>query len=101
MMPEQLTDEEIRRIATSRVRQKKGFFIHLTVYIAVNVFLVIIWAITSVQAGYTFPWFIFPLVGWGIGLLFHFLAVFVFPKQGGDWERKEIQKEMEKLKKGS
>lgn len=100
-MPSQMSEEEIRKLAESRVSRKKGFFIHLTVYIIVNSFLVIIWAITSSVAKYWFPWFIFPLAGWGVGLLFHGMSVFAFPKGGSDWERKEIEKEMDKLRKGS
>jgi hypothetical protein len=98
-MSSQLTEEEIRRMAHSRVAEKKGFFIHLTVYILVNALLVVIWAITSSYSKSPFPWFVFPLAGWGIGLLIHCLTVFVFPRAGSDWERKEIQKEMDRLKK--
>ncbi|MDD5312245.1 MAG: 2TM domain-containing protein [Dehalococcoidia bacterium] len=98
-MTAQMSEEEMRKIAESRVAQKKGFFIHLIVYITVNAFIVGIWAVTSGLTNFNYPWFIYPMGGWGIGLIFHFLGVFVFPKQGGDWERREIQKELEKLKK--
>ena len=57
--------------------------------------LFLVWLFT----GDGFPWFIFPLGGWGIGVLFHFLGVFVFSKQTG-WERKEIEKEVERIKRG-
>ncbi len=94
-MTTQMSEEELYRQAEKRVEEKKGFYIHFTVYIAVNIMLVIIWAVT----GAGFPWFIFPLGGWGIGILFHFLGVFVFSKQTG-WERRAIEKEVERLKKG-
>ena len=94
-MPEQISEEELYRLAKKRVEDKKGFFVHLAVYCVVNIFLIIIWAITS----RAFPWFVFPLVGWGIGVLFHGLGVFVFSKQS-DWERRQIEKEVEKLRKG-
>ncbi|MEE9528519.1 MAG: 2TM domain-containing protein, partial [Dehalococcoidia bacterium] len=74
---------------------KKGFYTHFIVYILVNILLIIIWAAT----GAGFPWFIFPLGGWGIGVLFHFLGVFVFSRQTS-WERREIEKEVERLKRG-
>jgi hypothetical protein len=99
-MSSQLSEEDIRRIAESRVAEKKGFFIHLTIYILVNALLAIIWALTSFASKSWFPWFVFPLAGWGIGLLIHCLNVFAFPKAGSDWERKEIQKEMDRLRKG-
>ncbi|MCX6004651.1 MAG: 2TM domain-containing protein [Chloroflexi bacterium] len=98
-MPVKMSEEEMRQIAERRVAEKKGFFIHLVVYITVNAFLVGVWAMTNGLTNYSFPWFIYPMAGWGIGLIFHFLAVFVFPKRGGEWERREIQKEIEKLKK--
>jgi len=90
-----MSEEEIYRLARKRVEDKKGFYIHFAVYIGVNLLLVIIWATT----GAGFPWFIFPLGGWGIGILFHFLGVFVFSRPS-DWERREIEKEVERLRKG-
>ena len=89
-----MSEEEIYRIARKRVEEKKSFYIHFAVYVVVNIMLIIIWAVT----GAGFPWFIFPLVGWGIGVLFHFLGVFVFSKQSG-WERKAVEKEAENLRK--
>jgi len=90
-----MSEEEIYRQARKRVEEKKGFYTHFAVYIIVNIILVIIWAATG--AGY--PWFLFPLGGWGIGILFHFLGVFVFSRQT-DWERRAIEKEAERLRKG-
>lgn len=91
-----MSEDEIRKIAMSRVVAKKGVFIHLIVYVVVNAVLVTIWAVTG--AGY--PWFLWVLGFWGLGLIFNILGVFVFPKEGGEWERREIQKEMERMKKG-
>jgi len=90
-----MSEEEIYRKAREKVEEKKGFYVHFIVYILVNILLIIIWAAT----GAGFPWFIFPLGGWGIGVLFHFLGVFVFSRQTS-WERREIEKEVERLKKG-
>jgi fatty acid desaturase len=89
-----MSEEEIYRQARKRVEEKKGFYVHFAVYIIVNIILVIIWAATG--AGY--PWFLFPLGGWGIGILFHFLGVFVFSRQT-DWERRAVEKEAERLRK--
>jgi hypothetical protein len=100
-MSSQMSEEEIRKLAQSRVAHKKGFFIHLTVYIVINIFLVIIWAVTSSISHFWFPWFVFPLAGWGVAVIFHCLNVFVFPKSGSDWEQREIQKEMDRIRKNS
>ena len=93
-MSARMSDEEIYKLASKRVEEKKGFFIHFTVYLCVNTLLIIIWAVT----GAGFPWFVFPLGGWGIGVLFHFLGVFVFSKQSG-WEQRAIEREVERLRK--
>jgi hypothetical protein len=93
-VPAKMSEEEIYEIARKRVEEKKGFYSHLVIYIIVNIILIIIWAFTS----RAFPWFVFPLGGWGIGVLFHGLGVFVFNKETG-WERREIEKEAEKLRK--
>ena len=95
-MVTELPEEEVYRLARQRVEEKKGFYIHLVAYIFVNILLILIWFFT----GAGFPWFIFPLGGWGIGILFHFLGVFVFSRSGGTWEKKEIEKEAERIRKG-
>ena len=59
-MPVKLTDEQIYEEAKKRVEEKRGFYTHFTVYIAVNILLVLIWAFPS---GGGFPWFLFPLCG--------------------------------------
>jgi len=95
-MATEMSEKELYEAARKRVEEKKGFFIHLAVYICVNILLVIIWAFLA-DGGY--PWFLWPLGGWGIGILFHFLEVFVFSGKTA-WEKREIEKEMERLRKG-
>ncbi|MFW9984330.1 MAG: 2TM domain-containing protein [Candidatus Odinarchaeota archaeon] len=56
----------------TRVKTVGGFYIHLFVYIMVNILLFAIWFFITLG----FPWFIFPLLGWGIGVVAHGLAVF-------------------------
>jgi len=91
-MPTQMTDEEIYKEAEKRVEEKKGFRSHFIIYLCVNALLVIIWAVT----GADFPWFVFPLGGWGIGVLFHFLNAYVFSREA---DTREIEKEAEKIRK--
>jgi hypothetical protein len=69
-----VSEEELRRQARARAAAKISFYIHLAVYIAVNLMLFLIWLYTS--GFYGFPWFVFPLVFWGIGLLAHYLVAF-------------------------
>jgi hypothetical protein len=50
-----------------QILRRRAFYVHLCVYLAVQVMLVAIWAL----AGGGFPWFLFPLLGWGVGLAAH------------------------------
>lgn len=59
------TEQEIREQAIERLKQKRDFKMHVLMYVSVNTFLVAIWAVTS--AGFFWP--IFPLLGWGIGVV--------------------------------
>lgn len=61
-----------------RADARHGFRIHAYVYVAVNIFLMLVWALTS--DGFTvMPWFLFALGGWGIGLAAHYAATRVRP----------------------
>lgn len=69
-----MENEETYRRASKRVAAKIGFYIHLAVYVGVNILLIVINLLTSSQ----YLWFIWPLFGWGIGIFFHGMATFVF-----------------------
>ena len=75
-----------------RVEAKIGFFIHLLVYLLVNVMLIVINLATSSDQ----IWSTGPLLGWGIGLFFHGAGVFLFPELT-QVKEKMIQKELSKL----
>jgi len=46
-----------------------------------------------------FWWFLFPTLGWGIGIVMHYISVFgISSPSGEDWEEKEMEKEMRKIK---
>jgi hypothetical protein len=90
-MTGRMTEEQIYEAARKRVEEKRGFYTHFTVYIVVNIVLFLIWFFT----GHGFPWFVFPLCGWGIGVIFHFLGVFVW---GGQGSQAAIEREAEKIR---
>ncbi|MFC2006733.1 2TM domain-containing protein [Chloroflexota bacterium] len=92
LVENQMSDEEIYEAAKKRVDAKRGFYKHLFIYVLVNIILIIVWAF---PAGGGYPWFLWVIGGWGIGLLANFVEVFVWPK-GGD--RTAIAKEVEKMK---
>ena len=60
-----MKDEALRARAIQRLKKKHDFRAHVLVYSLVNAFLVVIWAVT----GADFFWPIFPIVGWGIGVV--------------------------------
>jgi hypothetical protein len=62
-----LREREARRIA-----RRQWFWLHFAVYVTVQVFLVIVWTLSDAS----YPWYIFPLFGWGIVVAAH--AVFAF-----------------------
>jgi hypothetical protein len=45
------------------------FYIHLIIFISVNLILFFIWYYTYEL--YRIPWFLVPLIGWGSGLIGH------------------------------
>ena len=93
-MANQMSEDEIYEQAKKRVEAKRGFYKHLFVYVLVNIILVIIWAF---PAGGGYPWFWWVIGGWGIGVLFNFIEVFVWPK-GGD--KAAIEREVDKIRGG-
>lgn len=90
--------------AKKRVKAIKGFYIHLLVFILINIFISGVIIFGLIQSGYTLvdtfsnfgvysTW-----VFWGIGMFFHWLGVFGFKTfaLGKDWEEKKIKELMEK-----
>jgi 2TM domain len=59
--------EDARARAVRSLRKKAEFRSHLLAYVVVNTAIVIVWVMT----GSGFFWPMFPILGWGIGLLFH------------------------------
>lgn len=60
------------------VEEKRGFFVHAVVYGVVMTGLIVLNVLLIAYTDANFPWVIFPLIGWGIGLTFHYLGAFRF-----------------------
>lgn len=84
-----MTDMERREAAIARLKEKRDFFTHLTAYVAVNTFLVIVWAMSNSDGSF---WPIWPIAGWGIGLAIH--AVETFRRPVGE---EAIRREMNRM----
>ncbi len=88
-----MENQESYEKAKKRVEAKIGFYIHLAVYVGVNIFLIIINLSVSPET----HWFKWPLLGWGIGLFFHGLSIFVFSgRRLREAKERMIEEEMKK-----
>ena len=81
--------EDQRQWAIKRVRAKRAFWVHLSVYMLVNAFLVFVWAVTS--GAYFWP--MWPMFGWGIGVAAHAVSVFLAPMEVSE---ERIDRELER-----
>ena len=78
--------------ARKHVEELKGFYIHFAIYlIMVPVFIYLNYISTS------FPWALFPILGWGAGVSGHAMEVFNYnPFLGKGWEERKIKEFMDK-----
>ena len=78
--------------AKKRVEEITGFYGNLTAYVVINIGLLVLNLVTSPKHF----WFYWPLLWWGIGVIFHGLKVFNYmPFFSKDWEEKKINEFME------
>ena len=85
-----LQDPALEQLARKRASAKLGWYIHASVYVAVNLLL----AALSATSGR--HWAVFPAVGWGIGLAMHGAVVFLLTGGAGLHERL-VQRERSRL----
>ncbi len=83
--------QEAYKRAQKRVAAKVGFYIHFAIYLIVSIALMSI-NFSSSSENLWFKWLV---MGWGIGILFHAMSVYVF--YGKTFiTKKMIEKEMER-----
>jgi hypothetical protein len=70
-------DQTARDRAVARLKKRRDFRGHLLVYLLVNTFIVVIWAVTDAHG---FFWPVFPIVGWGIGVVMNAWDVYWRPR---------------------
>ena len=93
-MVKPISEEEVYEQAKKRVEAKRSFYNNLTAYVVVNTILILVWVFA---AGRGYPWFLWPLGGWGVFVLLNFLQVFVFPGKG---DKAAIEEEADKIRRG-
>ncbi|WP_339706031.1 2TM domain-containing protein [uncultured Kriegella sp.] len=85
-------DDKRYQKAKERVESIKGFYYNLMTYCLVIPFLAYLNYRTT-----SFPWVVFPIVGWGFGIIMHGLEAFQYnPLWGKSWEERKIKEYMDK-----
>ena len=90
-----MSEDQVYALAKKRVQARKDFTSHLIVYIGVNALLICLWLFVT---GRGFPWFLFPLGGWGIGLVSHYFFSRSVGRDTGEIRSAQIEKEAEKIR---
>ena len=93
-----MSNEEAYLKVQKKVKAKKGFYLHLGIYVIIILFLAIMnWATKDpIDDDW---WVAFPAVCWGTAVAIHALAVFIFSGDGllgEEWEEKKIEEELRK-----
>ena len=86
-----MEDKKLWKKAKARVWFRR----HLLIYVLVNLMLWAIWIVTNwydTKGNGSFPWPIFPMLGWGIGVVFDYYENYCRSTED------KIKEEYEKLK---
>lgn len=74
-------------------KRRASFKRHLTTYIIMSLFFWVLWSLTgSYQDEEGLPWPVWPMLGWGIGVAFHYLNAYGSIMDGS------VEREYQKLK---
>lgn len=73
-------------------RKRASFRSNLFTYIIMNGFFWVLWYFGKGGEAGGIPWPVWPMFGWGIGLVFHYFRAYVNPQEDA------VQREYEKLK---
>ena len=102
--------DSIRRQVEQRFQQRYAFYTHVAVYTLVNIVLWVIYGLTTGMAWQiasrlpidglysilTFPWPLFIMMVWGIGLVAHGMNYYIRYGEGATRRRAAIQREIER-----
>lgn len=82
-------DESLRNRALAALKKKRDFRSHIVAYVVINAMVIGIWAVT----GGGFFWPVFPILGWGVGVILN--GWDVYTKQPSE---QDIQREIDRLR---
>ena len=86
-----LSPEDLERLAHKRAGAKLGWYVHAAVYLVVNLFL------TGLSYFFGYTWTVYTVLGWGLGLALHGIAVFFLGAGSGVRDRL-LRRERERLR---
>ena len=89
-LDETTSDEVLRERAIKRLKKRRDFAGHLLVYVLVNTFIVLIWFMSGSNG---FFWPVFPIVGWGSGVVMNAWDVY----RNDEFDEVQIRREMDRL----
>jgi 2TM domain len=84
-------DDTVRDRALRRLKKRRDFHAHLLVYAMVNAAIVTVWFVAT-PGGFFWP--VFPMLGWGIGLVMNAWDVY----HAEDFTDEEIEREIARLR---
>ncbi len=84
-------EPSLRDAAVKRLGKRRDFHSHLLVFAMVNGLLVVVWFMTTSPG---FFWPVFPIFGWGIGLVMHAWDVYLTH----DFTNAEIDREIARMR---
>ena len=88
-----LTPDDLERLAHKRAAAKLGWAVHALAYVVVNVFFL---AMSTHGFGHR-NWSPIPLLGWGLGLALHGVAVFLMG-DGSSFRRHLLEADRKRLR---
>ncbi len=89
-----MNNTDLITIAKNKVKAKKHFYTHFTIFWIVTFSLFTINYFTTPGTW----WFLLPIVGWAMAVIGHYLNVFGLPSfKNSDWEEEQFEIELEKL----
>lgn len=79
--------------AKERVAEMKKFYSSLMFYV---IFIGFLAALNYYTNGWSYMWFLWAALGWGIGLIFQGAKAFNWTPMSKDWEERKIREFMDK-----
>ena len=96
-MKQSIEQHELYENARYRIKQKKRLYYHFILFLVGSVFLIALNKIFNVGESIMQDWFVWAILGWFFLFVLHAVNVFITKRfMNRDWERKQIEKLIEK-----